>query len=383
MNILFFAHEAQLYGSNRSLLNFITELKKLNTACFVILPQKGPLCDELEKLQIGYEIIKYYWWVSSPNITFWRQPMQFIKRLRTSLAKVRFTIKQLPKIKKTALSFNTDIVYSNSSVIWVGWVMARIIKKPHVWHIREFKDLDHNLYPDFGNWFFKKILSRSDQLIFISNALKQHVFPKSDSNLSIIPNPVGSVSEFEIYKNQNGTDEKIFHFLIIGSIQKGKGQEDAVWALYEVRKEIKDVRLLIAGKGDQTGLRELVQQLNLEDVVEFLGHIDDPHSAYAKANAVLMCSKNEAFGRVTAEAMMHSLPVIGYNNGGTREIIIDNRTGYLYDSIEDLIKKMKESAKNAVRSRELGVSGWRHAKKHFTSEVCARAIYEQIVMLQK
>ena len=45
-----------------------------------------------------------------------------------------------------------------------------------------------------------------------------------------------------------------------------------------------------------------------------------------------MCSGNEAFGRVTVEAMKLGVPVIGAKSGGTLDIIIENENGLFYES---------------------------------------------------
>jgi glycosyltransferase involved in cell wall biosynthesis len=65
------------------------------------------------------------------------------------------------------------------------------------------------------------------------------------------------------------------------------------------------------------------------DGVRFIGYLDDPTPYYCHADVALMCSSDEAFGRVTVEAMKLGLPVIGIDSGGTNEIIVDGRTGYL------------------------------------------------------
>lgn len=45
-----------------------------------------------------------------------------------------------------------------------------------------------------------------------------------------------------------------------------------------------------------------------------------------KIDVELVCSRSEAFGRVTIESMMSSNPVIGANTGGTKELIIEGLT---------------------------------------------------------
>lgn len=46
----------------------------------------------------------------------------------------------------------------------------------------------------------------------------------------------------------------------------------------------------------------------------------------------VIASRYEAFGRITIEAMLNELPVIGANSAGTAELITDGVTGLLYPS---------------------------------------------------
>jgi glycosyltransferase involved in cell wall biosynthesis len=86
----------------------------------------------------------------------------------------------------------------------------------------------------------------------------------------------------------------------------------------------------VVGEGKIDQLKALAHDLGVADRVEFWGYIDDPYKAYLASDAVLMCSKNEAMGRVTVEAMSACRPVIGYDQAGTSEIIEHGRTGLLY-----------------------------------------------------
>ena len=378
MRILFFAHESQLYGANRSLLNLLGELKYKGIKCFVIVPQYGPICDELNKLKIDYRVIVYRWWVSSPRVNFFENPMRYFQRVVSSLGKVKLSLRSLADLKQEFTKYNPDVVYSNSSVIWIGLFMAKLMGKPHAWHIREFNDIDHNLHLDFGKRFFRACLRMSDKNFFISKALKQYIDPGASLGKNVVVyNGVGTLSEFDSYKHlyNRKTD---FCFLIIGSISVRKGQEQAILALHQLKKKYEKVNLLVVGKGDKSGLINLVKELDIEDDVGFAGHVNDPHEMFNKAHGVLMCSLNEAFGRVTVEAMMHSLPVIGYDNGGTCEIIKDCKTGFLYRTFDQLVKKMELLVLDRELCKEVGKNAWLDASQRFNSELCAQSIFNEL-----
>src|SRR5581483_3678149 len=90
---------------------------------------------------------------------------------------------------------------------------------------------------------------------------------------------------------------------------------------------------LLGAVDDPAYLRELkaeVKKLSLDNVVTFARPVANPHPYYEQADIVVVPSSNEAFGRVTVEAMLHGKPVVGSNKGGTAEIIEDNKTGLLY-----------------------------------------------------
>ena len=65
------------------------------------------------------------------------------------------------------------------------------------------------------------------------------------------------------------------------------------------------------------------------------------------SDIVLVCSKSEAFGRVTIEGMFSGRPVIGARSAATAELIKDGVNGLLYDpgnpgDLADKIKRLQE-----------------------------------------
>src|SRR5262249_59933589 len=103
-------------------------------------------------------------------------------------------------------------------------------------------------------------------------------------------------------------------------------------------------RLPLVGGAGRTGeqdsfdrCRALAAEPAVADRVEFWGYIPDPERAFLAADVALMCSQNEAMGRVTAEAMSACRPVIGYDNGGTSQLIDAERTALLYPGGPDAL----------------------------------------------
>jgi glycosyltransferase involved in cell wall biosynthesis len=89
-----------------------------------------------------------------------------------------------------------------------------------------------------------------------------------------------------------------------------------------------------------------------------------------------MCSRKEAFGRVTVEGMKAGKPVIGANSGGTKELIKDRYNGFLYTfgDYHELAEKVKYLCQHPDEARQMGENGkqWALEKfniEHYTEEV--------------
>ena len=140
-------------------------------------------------------------------------------------------------------------------------------------------------------------------------------------------------------------------------------------------------RLILAGSGRQDYLNQLqalVSELDLQDWVSFPGFVPDPFPLYYQCDCALVCSENEAFSRVALEAMSTALPVIGRNSGGTPEIIVHGKTGFLYDSIEELVASMQNLVQEPEEARQMGLAGWQRARELFSIEKCAASVYQII-----
>lgn len=120
---------------------------------------------------------------------------------------------------------------------------------------------------------------------------------------------------------------------IVGTLHEGKGQEDEIRAIGElVRRGIK-AHLYILGEGDpkyKQHLDDLIDKNGIKANVSFLGYIPKAVQVMQHVDVVLICSRMEAFGRVTVEAMRVGTPVIGTRSGGTAELIRENFNGFLY-----------------------------------------------------
>jgi glycosyltransferase involved in cell wall biosynthesis len=108
-----------------------------------------------------------------------------------------------------------------------------------------------------------------------------------------------------------------------------------------------------------------------------------------KADVVLMCSRWEAFGRATVEAMLAGKPVIGTaNSGGTAELIQDGITGLLYKAgdHDELANKIQFLYENPQEKLKLGAAARLWATGRFTQERYAKETFtllSEVLMMEK
>lgn len=361
MNIVFFTHYVSLYGANRSLINLADGLAIKGFNVFLVAPNHGP-------------ITEYF---ISKNFPCFIHPFQyfFIKEKPSKvlvLQRLKHLIDNLSTIIQQIKKWDADIIYTNSSVIDIGLLCAKAINKPHIWHVREFGDLDYGYTPDIGKSLFRRLLCTSEGVIFISNILKQYVLPKHQhNNLSIIYNGVATknfISEF-YRNNKKNTKKEIINFSIVGQVLPTKGQHIAISSFINVLEKFPKSKLFVGGRGTIIPhLKKIVFDNKLYDNILFLGEIIEPLGLFMNTDVALMCSENEAMGRVTAEAMSCACPVIGSRKGANPELINHGHTGYLYDTPDDLSNFMIKMIENPIETRNMGNKAIETALQRFTIE---------------
>lgn len=390
MRVGFITHYPELYGANRSLLNLIDGLQKHQVTPYVISASEGQITDSLRVRGVAVEVLPIQWWVSKkpqPTNNTWKYLSQQYYAKRKAIKRLYLNLQILKDLIEKLREWEIDAIHTNSSVTPIGLLAAKQLGIPHIWHFREFGDLDYGFLPDWGSGIHKLVIRSSDACIAISKTIRNHrLTGVASQRVHIIYNGIASEEEFDrLYalSQQKSVSQKPYTFAILGFIHPGKGQEIAIKALSLVANKFPETRLLIVGGGKEADLRNLQQlakSLQVEEKVEFWGQIADPYTAYRVADAVLMCSKNEAMGRVTVEGMSACLPVIGYDNAGTSELISHERTGLLYrGEHEELAKCMLRLVENPKWGQQIGHHGWQFARDRFTVESYAQAVYKVLL----
>jgi glycosyltransferase involved in cell wall biosynthesis len=195
---------------------------------------------------------------------------------------------------------------------------------PHVWHVREWFG-DFNRIWFLFSWYIRTF---SQKIIAISNAVAGQ-FESRDKVVvihdafSLLENPAPSHSLRGEFRARHGLGED-FVVACVGRIKfVRKGQEILVQATALLKKRGRLIRALIVGAPfpdnaeHLSRLRQMIEELGVNDQVVFTGELAAPRPAYAAMDVLAMTSvQPEPFGGVVSEAMSLRLPVVATNIGG-------------------------------------------------------------------
>lgn len=376
MQVVYITHYCDLYGANNSLLEVITRMRyQYNINPIVITPKTGEINNVLNDLKIENYSLYFFPWMANPN----NKIKYIVKFLGYKfLNKISIVYLYLLLRKK-----NVKLIHTNSSVIDIGSEMGRLLKVPHVWHIREFGKEDYNLDYLVGiRKSIKKIEDYSDRVIYISNSIAQKYnnFISNSEKVSLIYNGVNKEKYF--HNIEKKVFDKEFIILFTGLISPKKNQFELVQAINILvnKKKYKDIKVYLIGGGDHSYLnkiKEYITKNNLDLNFEFLGHISNVEDYIKKAHVGVICSNKEAFGRVTVEYMLGGLAVIASDTGANPEIINNKVTGHIYSlgNIEGLAKSLEKLYNDRVYLEKISKNGQKEALKKFTSEINCNNIY--------
>ena len=375
MRVALVSHNSEAGGAGRAMLELIDGLRERGVVCSVLLRERGWLVEELNRRTVPFAIIPYRWWCSPPS--YWRA------RLLNFLALVMvFPI--LGQMKR----WEVDVVLTNTSVIGVGALAAFLLRKPHVWHIHEFGKEDHDLCYNLGTWLSTQVMARLSAVVIVTSKAVEAYYARyiPQRQIRVVCSGVevpGQPQTEPILEAKSVRASRAVKLVLVATIQEGKGQTDAVRALAWLISQGVQVELTLVGPGARGGLervQRLVSSCGLEELVKLTGQVPNSAPILLGADIALMCSRSEAFGRVTVEAMKLGKPVVGARGGATPELIQENFNGLLYTPGDylDLAQKIKFLIDNPEVARQMGENGRRWAEQEFTQEKYAGKVLQAL-----
>jgi glycosyltransferase involved in cell wall biosynthesis len=294
---------------------------------------------------------------------------------------------------------NISIVHARSRApAWSCLLAAKITG-------RKFVTTFHGTY-NFNNKikkFYNSVMVRSDLIIAGSNFIFSHIkdnytkYLNAKKKLLVIfrginvdyfdPTTKLDSDEKKLLKKwQIEKDKKII--LLPGRLTGWKGQEVFIEAINLVNIELGYEAFYAVILGSDQGrdlykkkLIRVTEQHRINNQVKFIDHCNDMALAYKVSDIVISASiEPEAFGRVAVEAQSMEKPIIASDIGGSNETIIDEKTGFLFESnnAKSLSKKiLKVLSMDETLLQSIGKEGRKNIIQKFNVEKMCFSTYSE------
>ncbi len=148
-------------------------------------------------------------------------------------------------------------------------------------------------------------------------------------------------------------DSANFQFALVAHLRPLKCVDNLIQAFVQAFPDAEDCILKIGGAGQELdNLKALVQHLNCEDRVQFLGRLnrEEVRDLFQQSQVIVSSSETETFGITLIEAMSCGKPVIATRSGGP-EGFVTRETGILVsvndvDALANALMTMRENYQN-------------------------------------
>ena len=217
---------------------------------------------------------------------------------------------------------------------------------------------------------YSEYLSKHKKLRVIFRGINVDYF--NSKNISILKQ--------EKLKREWSIDPNKFIILMPGRLTYWKGQEKFIEALNILIEDYNFTNFHAILLGSDQGrkvyskkLFSLVERYSLSKKISFINHCGEMPLAYSLADVVVSASiEPEAFGRIAVESQSMGKPIIASNIGGSKETVLNKKTGFLYkhDDPRELAKSLNTVIQlNQEELKLMGNEGRKNVAKKFDVEL--------------
>ncbi|MFK3936469.1 glycosyltransferase family 4 protein [Alkalihalobacillus sp. NPDC078783] len=172
--------------------------------------------------------------------------------------------------------------------------------------------------------------------------------------------------------------------LSVGRIAQEKNMRALIESLPALLLKQPSIKLVMVGDGpEKKELMQLTKKLGLTEYVRFTGAIpwSDIPAYYQMADLFLSASTSETQGLTYIEAMASGLPVVAKKDPSIEELLIDQKTGFLFQEDHELAETLIHILNQPEQFRSIKQQAKRHIERlsaeHFANQI--EQVYEEAV----
>ena len=364
--ILYLHAGAEMYGADKVLLELIKGLDSKEFEAHVILPNDGVLVEALRQVGAKVSVLDY------PIL---RRKYFNPKGIADYIRSYNFYAKQ---IALYAREHSIDMVHNNTAAVLEGIYLKRKLKLPLIWHVHEII-----VKPKAISDFINMLMGRyADKIVTVSQAVANHIKQSpfiKDSQVEVIYNGVDNAVYYPMdassIREKFDIAQDALVIGMIGRVNAIKGQNDFIEAVEPLLEKNEQAVAFLAGgvfPGEEWRLEELDKRIASSSVVSQIHRIDYYDKTSELYNMfdifVLPSIKPDSLPTVVLEAMACSKPVVGYNNGGIAEMVVDDKSGCLVkpNRPQELSNAISLLLDSSEKREQFGREGYQRQKELFS-----------------
>lgn len=232
---------------------------------------------------------------------------------------------------------------------------------------------------------------KANKVILVTEQAKQDMMSRTGvvaEKIVIVPNTVRAsfFKDFDLKKEITEKYKDRFVLLYIGDTALRRGLETAIEAVEKLKKDIKNIKLVIVGKSKtDTILKQKVKSLDIEEYVDFEGwQHTSLFVSYIKSSSVCISPLHRNVHHDTTYAnklfqyMSFAKPVLVSNATAQKELIenVDGGLVHLDRNVEDFTEKTLQLANNTAWSEQKGKNGKAFVREEFVWEETSKKLID-------
>ncbi len=332
---------------------------------------------------------------------------------------LKFVDKKKVKIFKLPVQSKNPLLIFINSIILIGIILVNNISVVHArsrapaWSCllaskitrRKFVTTFHGTYNFKSNLkkLYNSAMVRSDLIIAGSNFIFSHIkenyskYLNNNKKFLVIFRGI-NVDYFDSSTLLESDEKKLLKqwdiekdkkiILLPGRLTSWKGQEVFIEAINLINIELGYEAFYTVILGSDQGrelykkkLIRLSEQYRMSKQIRFIDHCKNMPLAYKVSDMIVSASNEpEAFGRVSVEAQSMGKPIIASNIGGSNETIINEKTGFLFETnnAKSLSKQiLRVFNMDETSLKMLGIEARKNATQRFNVEKMCFSTYSE------
>jgi glycosyltransferase involved in cell wall biosynthesis len=283
-----------------------------------------------------------------------------------------FDLSIVGKLTRLFHSINPDVVHSHLySLKYVTFAasLAGIKGRIHTMHNIATKETTSNNQK--LNYFFFHHMHVVP--VSLSREIQKTVVKRYKLSVKQIPVIYNGIDLSKCIVKERYENNKELNYLHIGRFSPQKNHKLLIKAFEKVKKAIPEAMLTLVGDGEEVEeIHQLVNTLQLQNSVHFLGLQDNVYPILNQADVFVLSSSYEGMPMTIIEAMGTGLPVVSTDVGGISSMIENNKEGLLTKVNEKSFADAMIQMRDSEQRKKMGNKGREKAKKFFSVETMTK-----------